>query len=159
MPQKQKQKPLYLVCVNEKEHSRTALKYACAKAKARSGAVAMLYVVEPVDYNTIFSVADVIRDERRAEAQALLETFAEVAMERHIPAQSWVRDGMIAEEICACLKEHPEITMLLLGVAADGSSNKGGVLTSLTAMLGHRYHIPLLLVPGNLTDAQIEELN
>jgi nucleotide-binding universal stress UspA family protein len=157
---KKKHRPLFLVCVNDKEHSRTALKFAIARAIATEGGVAMLSVVDRQDYHTIFSVGDVIKQERLAESRKLLEELAqEVQSETGIVPKLWVREGLIADEICATIGENPAVSFLVLGVAADGSSNKGGLLTSLTEKIGKDYHIPLLIVPGNLTDAEIGALS
>lgn len=154
-----KKAPLFLVCVSEKEHSCTALKFAGARAKATGGRVGMLYVVDPLDYNTIFSVADVIREDRLAEGKKLLDGLAKFLREEDgIVPQKWVREGLIAEQVCAAIAEH-DAQFLVLGVAADGSSNKGGVLTALVEAIGKDYHVPLLVVPGNMTDAEIESLS
>lgn len=159
MTKKTKSHPLFLVCVNDKEHSRTALRFAAARAKATDGDVAMLSVVEPVDYNTIFSVADVIKEERLADAAKLLDELAKELRENNdIAPKKWVREGLIAEQVCLAVTEH-NAGFLVLGVAADGSSNKGGLLTALVESIGKDYHVPLLIVPGNLTDREIESLS
>ena len=153
-------KSKFLVCVNEKEHSSTALRFACTKAKWRKNAVDMLYVIDPIDYNTVFSVGDKIKEDRRADAEKLLTKMAGEALEwSDINPTAIIREGRIAEEIIACIEADHDINLLVVGTAADGSSGKGGLLTQLTAEIGDKYHIPLLIVPGNLTDQQIEELN
>jgi len=150
----------FLVCVNEKDHSRTALRYACIKAKWRKCAVEMLYVVDPLDYNTIFSVGDKIKKDRKEAAEELFEKLA-------IEAEQWsgvkpsgiVREGKIADVIVNTIEEDEDISLLVLGVAADGSSGKGGLMPQLTNAVGDKYHVPILIVPGNLTDEEIEKLN
>ena len=159
MNKQKKSTPLFLVCVNDTEHSRTALQFAAARAKATDGEVGMLSVVDPLDYNTIFSVADVIKEERFAEARKLLDDLAKVLRaEDGITPKKWVREGLIAEQVCAAIEEY-NASFLVLGVAADGSSNKGGLLTALVEHIGKGYHVPLLVVPGNMTDKEIEALS
>lgn len=153
-------KPKFLVCVNDKEHSRIALKFACTKAKWGRNLVEMLYIIDPIDYNTLFSVADVIKEERRAEAKKLLAELEKQAIEWcGMKPVSIIREGRIADEIFATIDEDPYISLLLVGASADGSTGKKGIITQLTSEIGSKYHIPLVIVPGNLTDQQIEELN
>ena len=149
----------FLVCINEKEHSDTALHFACVKAKATDSHVVMLYVIDPVDYNTLFSVADLIKEERKQDAKKLLKQKANaVHKSEGIEPIGLVREGKITDEIISVLEDDPDISLLILGVASDGSSSKGGLLQQLTSAIGDRFHIPLMLVPGNLTDQQIEAL-
>ena len=155
-----KNKATYLVCVNEKEHSKIAVHFACVKAKATKSNVAMLYVIDPLDYNTLFSVADVIKEERRASASKLLDNMAKTAKKNTgIAPIGLIREGGIVDEVVASIQEDPSIKLLMLAAAEDGSSSKSGLLAQLTEDMGDRYHIPLLIVPGNLTEKEIEALN
>ncbi len=150
----------FLVCVNEKKHTRTALRFACAKAKITRSNVEMLYVINPVDYNTIFSVADVIKEERKDDAEKLFTELSKEAIDGFgVKPEGIIREGLIADEIISHINDDSNITLLLLGAAGDGSSSKGGLISQLTNDIGNKFNIPLMIVPGNLTDQQIEELN
>jgi nucleotide-binding universal stress UspA family protein len=149
----------YLVCVNEKSHSKTALAYACTKAKTHGCEVDMLYIIDPVDYNTIFSVADVIKQERYEDAQKLFTELQATAKELHnITPTGVVREGRISEEIINQIVENEDTVLLLIGVAADGSSSNQ-LISQLSSELGSSFQIPLLFVPGDLTQKQINKLN
>lgn len=152
-------KSRYLVCVNEKEHSKTALFYACTKAKSRKAAVDMLYVIDPIDYHTIFSIADVIKEERRSDALHLFEELQKKAESWYdIKPNGIIREGLISEEIIHQVKEDSNIVMVMVGVAEDGSSNNQ-LLTQLSSEMGPDFHVPLLMVPGNLSKEEIIALN
>lgn len=154
----QKAKLKFLVCVNEKEHSKTALKFACTRARVTGSEVKMIYVIDPVDYNTIFSVADVIKEDRKINAEKLLNDLEKEAYDwSGIKPEHVIREGGIVEEIVSTIHEDECIGLLVLGVAADGS--KGGLLNHLTSEIGDKYHIPLVVVPGNLTNDKIKELS
>jgi len=159
-PTASKAKPKLLICVSSKDHSITALKFAVTKAEATDSLVEMMCVIDPVDYNTIFSVADVIKEERRLEAEDLLKNLStEVkSWTTNVKPSKKIREGRIIDEIINHIEENPSINMLVLGVASDGSSNKGGLLPQLTSAIGDKFHIPLLLVPGNLSDKDIGNL-
>ena len=152
-------RPKFLVCVDENDHSRVAMRFACAKAQKTSSRVEMIYVIEPADFNTFMSVAEQMEGQKREEAETLLMRLAE---EAHVWAGVMpsliVRQGVITEEIVAAIEEDADINMLVLGAAPDGSSTKHRVLTTLTGQMGNKIHIPLLIVPGDLTDKQIMDL-
>ncbi len=153
-------KPTFLVCVNDKPHSKTALRFACTRAKRINSEVLLMYVVDPVDYNSLFSVGDVIKEERVQHAEDILETMVEDAKKwAKITPRTKVCEGLIKDEVIKLIQEDSSISLLVLGVAADGSSNKTGLLTQLAGEIGDEFNIPMLIVPGNLTDAQIKELN
>lgn len=149
----------YLVCVNDKPHSQTALRYACAKAKLTGSGIVMLYVLNPVEHNTLFSVADVMKEEEKQEARRLLDKMSSEAFAiSDIRPEGKVVEGTTSEVIINEIAGNKEISMLILGAASDGSSNKGRLYGALSGELGKKIHVPLLIVPGNLTHNQIEDL-
>jgi len=153
-------KDVFLVCVNEKSHSETALKFACAKARQCDAKVRMLYIINPMDYNTLFSVADVIKEDRLNDARKFLEETIEKASSWFDIVPSFnIREGKVMDEIIEEITENSDIALLVLGVAADGSSSKGKLLSQLTNEIGGLYNVPLLIIPGNVTEEQIMALN
>ncbi len=138
-----------LICVNEKAHSAYALKVGCALAKEQGRRIQMLYVIDPLDYHTLFSVADVMKEEREQQAELLLKDYKKLAKDAgHASVKTIIKEGTIIDTIVAQIKEDPAIAMLLVGAAADGSTSKGKVLSQLTHALGNHISIPILLVPG-----------
>lgn len=153
-------KMTYLVCINDKPHAKTAIRFACSRAKKTKSDVLMLYVIDPVDYNTMFSVADVIKQERIEQAEKTLAAHVEDAQKWcKITPKYTIREGFISDEIVKCIGEDNGIGLLVLGVAADGSSGKNKLLAQMVEGIGAAFHVPLLIVPGNLTDQQIKELS
>ncbi len=152
-------KPKFLVCIDEKDHTRVALQFACIKAKKTGANLALIYVIDPVDFNTFFSVADSWRKEHWDKAEKLvLQLCEEVHKHSGIIPSIVFREGVITQEIVEVADEDNDINMLILGAAPDGSTNKNRILPTITASIGDKLHIPVLIVPGNLTDQQIEEL-
>lgn len=150
--------PKYLVCVDEKPESQVALRLACVKAAARGGTINLIHVVPPADFQTLHAVADRMNAERRAEAEALLQRLsAEAFAASGLVPVLILREGAIGEEIIAAALDHHDATMLVLGVG-EHSASRGRLTAWLAAQLGSRLLIPLLLVPGNLTDQQLETL-
>ncbi len=148
----------YLVCVDKYQESRVALRLATARASARGGHVDLVHVIPPNDFQSLPGVAERMRQERRSEAETLL---AQVAGEVHaacgqLPSIT-LREGKIGDEIVAATAEDYDAAMLVLGVAAEGAG-RGRLVAWLASQLGTKLLIPLLLVPGNLTDQQLATL-
>lgn len=148
----------YLVCVDARPEAQAALRLAAAKAGARGGIVDMIHVIPPADFQTFNAVAERMLEERRAEAETLLKQRAEEINAAYglMPSFS-LREGQIGEEILAAAMEDIDVGMLVLGVAVQGAS-RGSLINWLASHLGTKLFIPLLLVPGNLTDQQLQAL-
>lgn len=149
---------ILLVCVSDQQESEIALRYACRRAKGRNAQVAILHVVEPADFEGLIPVGDVIRQEKEEEAQSLLNRMADIAgQEMERKPMLILKDGQIGSAILQSVQENSDITMVVLGLRHD--SQRGPKLASwLTSKMGDEMLVPLMLVPGNLTDAQINAL-
>lgn len=150
--------PKYLVCVDAREESRTALRLACMKAAGRNGSVSMMHVVAPADFQTLGAIADRMKEERQKEGEQLLKTLADEASRTfNIRPSLILREGPTGDEIIAATLEDADVIMVVIGIAKEGT-NRGKLASWLASQLGHKLFIPLLMVPGNLTDQQLEAL-
>ena len=77
---------VFLVVVDESPEMPNALRYACRRAKRTGGRVAMLYVMHPPEGQQWGSVVDLMRQEARQEAEAVVARHAETAASAHRPA-------------------------------------------------------------------------
>lgn len=148
----------YLVCVDGSDASRVALHFACKRAAKRGGLVELLHVILPSDMQNMFGVLDVARDEQRRDAEALVHGLVESARAYcGVAPFIKLREGRLGDEVIGAVMEDPEIDMLLLGATPE-SSGRGKFIHWLSGQLGDKLMLPMLLVPGNLTDLQIEAL-
>ncbi|MCD6035745.1 MAG: universal stress family protein [Rickettsiales bacterium] len=152
------QRAKLLVCVNDSAHSRVAIRFACGKARQSGCPVEFLTVISPVDFQTFGTVADKMRTEKWQDAENLLQRLAEEVQDyaRIIPSLS-VREGRIEEEIISAVQEDASINMLILGISPH-TPGKDALIPQLASKLGNELLIPMLIVPGNLTEQQIHEL-
>jgi nucleotide-binding universal stress UspA family protein len=157
---KVKKKVNYLVCVNAEKYSEVALHFACNLAKRNNGSVIILHVIESTDFQTtIGAIADKMREEIFQEAEDLLKHLADkVKKWSDIMPVIVVREGLIENEIISLVEEDRGINMLVVGTAPEKSLLKSKVLPAIVASLGSKLQIPMLIVPGNLTTKQIDEL-
>jgi nucleotide-binding universal stress UspA family protein len=146
---------IFLVVVDQSPELKVALRYACRRAKATGGRVAMLYVTEPVDSEWL-SVGNLMREEQRAEAEARLqELAAQVQSTSGEMPVLHVREGAVREELLKLLEEEPGISVLVLG-AGTGPGGPGPLITALTGKYAFNLHIPLVIVPGSLSEDAID---
>lgn len=156
---KTQEKPAkFLVCVAENEASGTALRLACQKAKRRGDRVDILSVIEPLDFQPLFGVGDKIGTERRDKAENLLQELANIAYEEcGITTTLHLREGKLGEQIIAAVMEDSDVHMLVIGLMPDSPTGKK-LIPWLSERMGDELLVPMMLVPGNLTDQQLEAL-
>lgn len=148
----------FLVVVDESEEMRAALRFACKRARNTGGQVALLRVVEPAEFQHFASIGKIMVEEARAEAEELLQRLAAEVnrCSEHVPILH-VREGKPADELIKLIEEEPTISILVLAAGA-GPDGPGPLVTGLSGKLGRALRIPVTVVPGQLTDEQIDVL-
>src|ERR1700754_1007951 len=97
---------IFLVVVDDSPELKPALHYACLRARRTGGRVALLSVIEPGDSQQWMAVEDLMREERRAEAEALLARTAEEAHDwSGRTAVFYVREGLVRDELLKLIEE------------------------------------------------------
>ncbi|HEV7373012.1 universal stress protein [Arenibaculum sp.] len=145
----------FLVCVDRSPHSRPAVRFASLRARNIGGTVALLHVLPPAEFQTLLTVAETIEEEERADAELFLQTVAaEVhALSGRLP-ELHIRVGSVGDSILGLLADQPGIDALVVG-AAPPSERRGRLISWLAGQLAGSIEIPLLIVPGNLSDEQL----
>ena len=149
---------IFLVVVDESEEMRVALRYAALRAKATGGKVALLYVIEPSDLQQWMAVETLMREERREEAEALLQRLSGETADLcgSLPIV-YIREGRRRDELMALLDEEPSISILVLA-AGTGAEGPGPLVTQLVGKMSGKMRVPVTVVPGSLSDEQIAAL-
>ena len=145
----------FLVCVDRRPQSRVAVRFACRRAKNTGGRVSLLHIVETPEFQHWAAVGDVMENERREDAEQLLNDLSvEVEEWAGLRPELNLREGEIGEQILTHIAEGREIDLQVIAAAAP--DDKGfSLITFLAGKLVCRLSVPLVVVPGNLTDAQI----
>ncbi|MBN9538293.1 MAG: universal stress protein [Reyranella sp.] len=150
---------VFLVVVDESPEMRKALRYACRRAKRTGGRVAMLNVMDPPEAQQWGAVVELMREEARQQAELLLAQHAEVVVSlTGQPPATYIREGKSRDELAKLLSEDKSISVLVLG-SASGVEGPGPLVTAFTGKLGSQLRIPLTIVPGALTDAEIDAIS
>ncbi|MDE3060832.1 MAG: universal stress protein [Pseudomonadota bacterium] len=147
----------FLVCVDNQPESRTALRLACLKAAARGIAIDLLHVLAPADFQTLGIIAERMQGERRGEGELLLKGLAEEARAHGVEPGLLLREGAVGEEIIAAVQADPRINLAIIGTAHQ-TAGRGTLAAWLAGQLGSKLFVPLLMIPGNLTDQQLQAL-
>src|ERR1044071_546601 len=96
----------FLVVADESPEMRNALRYACRRAKRTGGRVAMLYVMLPPEGQQWGSVVNLMRQEARQEAEAVIARHAETAATlTGQPPSIHIREGKTRDELLKLLAE------------------------------------------------------
>jgi len=144
----------FLVCVDGSPPSKVAVHYACRRAKNTGGRVALLHVIQPADFRHWSGVEDLMQEERWGEAEKLLQDLAaDVNAWAGVMPELLVREGRIGDEILNLLEEDASVDLLCVG--SNPSEGRGKLVSFLAGHLAGRLKIPLVIIPGTLTDEQI----
>jgi nucleotide-binding universal stress UspA family protein len=146
----------FLVVVDETEEMQVALRYASRRAKATGGRVALLYVIDPSEFEHFMGVREIMREEKRQEAESTLQKLADVIVEDcgQIPVV-YLREGNRRDELLKVLNEEPGISILVLG-AGTGPEGPGPLISHLIGKNAGKIRVPMTIVPGHLTQEQLD---
>ena len=147
---------LFLVVADDSPEFPIALAYACRRAAKVDGRVALLHVMEPVEFQSWRAVEDTMREERRLDGEQQLQRHAKevIRLTGTLPV-FYLREGARRDELLALLEEDRSITVLVLA-AASGPEGPGPLLSHFATSGYARLRIPLTVVPGGLSEEELE---
>jgi nucleotide-binding universal stress UspA family protein len=150
---------VFLVVVDDSEEMGVALRFACRRAGNTGGRVALLFVVEPTDFQHWMAVGDLMREEARNEGEQLLQRLAARVNELTgtLPVL-YVREGSRREELLKLIDEEPSISILVLGASID-KRGPGPLIEALTGKFVGKLRVPVTIVPGNLNEEDIDSIS
>ena len=152
-------KPKCLVIVDDTAEWDRAVYYASRWAIRVGGGVVMLRIIETEDQNQQWlGVADIMRAEAHEEANAALDRASGRANGiAAITPERVIREGEATEQILDVIDQDVDIVMLVLA-ANPGPEGPGPLVTMMASAVGS-FPIPITIVPGGLTDTDIDALS
>jgi nucleotide-binding universal stress UspA family protein len=152
-------RPKYLVVIDDTPECDRAVYYASRRAARNDAKLIMLMVIEPFDRNQQWlGVADLMSAEAHEEANTTLSRFAgRVNGIAGLTPEGIVREGEKIEELLRLIEEDEDIATLVLG-ASTGKEGPGPLVTGLGKTVGS-FPIPITIVPGQLTDEELDSLS
>lgn len=148
----------FLVCVDATEECKTALSFACMRAKNTAGSVLLLYVIEPNDLQHFAGVEKIMEQEAEEEAINVLNNLKANALENFdLKIDSYISYGDKYEKIVDLINSDKSISILVLGKAPEGTGSND-LINKFSSSLTRSINIPLTIVPGNLSDEELEKI-
>jgi nucleotide-binding universal stress UspA family protein len=151
----------FLIVVDESQEVECALYYAASRVQRSSGSIIMLYVIDPGELQHWAGVRQVQLEEETAKAKALFRLFrrklAQAGFES-IETEDVIREGRVAEEVVKLIAEDEDIAILVLGSSND-AQGPGPLVASLAAgRATGGFAVPVTVVPGQLSLADLKAL-
>ncbi len=145
----------FLVVIDDTPECDRAVMFAAKRAQHTGGALIMLYVIIPGDFQHWLGVEDIRRAEAREEAEELLSGYVDrIRTIATIEPETVIREGNRSDEIMALIEEDDDIAILVLGAATD-KEGPGPLVTTLAGRMAGSFPIPITIVPGTLSDEEI----
>ncbi|WP_117195360.1 universal stress protein [Rhizobium terrae] len=134
-----------------------AVHYAGRRAKNSNGGLVLLFVIPEGDFQQWLGVEQIMRAEAREEAESVMAKTAQKVRETiGIDPEIVIREGIATEQINMLVEEDRDIAILVL---ATGSAKEGpGPLVSAVAGREAAFPIPVTVLPGSLSDEEIDAL-
>jgi nucleotide-binding universal stress UspA family protein len=151
--------PKFLVVIDDTPECDRALYFASRRALRTGAGVIMLRVIEIHDRNQQWlGVADIMRAEAHEEANAALDrSRARAASITGTMPERVIREGDKGEEILKLIEEDEDIAVLILA-ASTGTEGPGPLVASLAKTAG-TFPIPVAIVPGHLSDEDLDTMS
>ena len=149
-----------LVIADNSEEMIIALEYACARSKKTGRKIIIATFIQPLDVLTTKGVTEIMKEEARDEAEAILKKAASFVKDRtgDLPALS-IREGETILELKKLIDEEKTINVLVLAASIDSNSkNPGPIITSLVTNEITNLRVPIMIVPGNFSIEHIAQI-
>ena len=149
----------YLIVVDDSAETDRAIYWSARRAARTNSTLLMLRVIENRDRNQQWlGVADIMRAEAHEAANAALDKASGRANGlAGITPERAIREGDLAQEILSLIDQDEDIGILVL--AASAEKDGPGPLVSSLAKTAGTYPIPIAIVPGHLSDEELDAMS
>ncbi len=145
----------FLVVMDDTPEFLNALRFAAIRAHKTGGAVEILGIIAPEEFQHWIGVGDVMRAEARERIEEHFKVFSKWMQEKeNLTPELVIREGEKVTEIMAQIAEDKEIGVLVLGAGSTGEG-PGPLVAQLVGRQGGAMPIPITVVPGSLTKEDI----
>lgn len=145
-----------LVIADDTPEFKKVLRLAALRAKRVGGTLVMLRIIQPSEFQHWMAVRDIMEEEAMQEAQEMMDNFAkEVKQLSGLDSELVLRKGEPSDVITRYIEEDKDIHLLVLGANVDG--DPGPLIKAFREELLNVLHMPVLVVPGNMTDKEIDK--
>ena len=145
----------FLVVMDNSPEFLNALRYAAIRASKTGGAVEVLGIIAPEEFQHWLGVGEAMRLEARERIQAHFEVFSKWMSEKEgIQPELVIREGEKVTEILGQINDDKEVCILVLGANPSGDG-PGPLVSQLVGRQGGVLPVPVTIVPGSMTKEAI----
>ena len=149
---------LFLVVADDSKELHQALYYAARRAATAGGEIALFRCIEPVEGQLWGGVSEIMEAETEQASKILLEELSNYCEKLGAPKpRTFVRKGTVHEELFNLIDSEESIRVLVLGVSTE-HGNPGPLINYIINKGSNECRVPITIVPGNLSDEQIDAL-
>jgi nucleotide-binding universal stress UspA family protein len=147
----------FLVVVDKTAECHVAVRFATRRAQHTNGRVTLFCVVEHDDFRQWRGVEEIMKDEAHQEAENLVYEAAKVVNDLSgIIPELVIMDGRKTECLIELIKSDKDISILVLA-AGTAKEGPGPLVSAFTGGAGAN-PIPITIVPGGLSDSEVDTL-
>ena len=151
-------RPKFMVVIDQTPECALAVHFASRRSARTGASMVMLAVVDPPDNFEWIGVGEAMIEEATEEAQKRLEDAArEARSAAGVEPEQAIRVGNRADEIIKLINEDEDISFFVLA-AGSGKEGPGPLVSSLAGKAAASFPVPIVIVPGTLTDEEIDAL-
>ena len=151
-------RPKFIVVVDDTPECGRAIHFAARRASRTGASMVMLAAVDPPDNFEWIGVGEAMVAEAQEEAQKRLEEAAKEARNAAgLEPEQVIVVGDKAEAIAKVIEEDEDISFLVLAAGA-GKDGPGPLVSTIAGKAASTFPIPIVIVPGGLSDEEIDAL-
>ncbi len=151
-------RPKFLAVVDGTPECGRALRFAARRAGRTNAGVILLCLIAPPEGEIWLGVGDLMQAEAEAEAEAqLASAAAQVRQAAGLESECLIRTGDKPTELLKLIETDDDIAILVLA-AGMGRDGPGPLVTALAGKTVGSFPIPVAIVPGHLSDGDIDAL-
>jgi len=148
----------FVVVMDDSPEAQVSLKFAAARAAHVDGGTLVIFnVVPPGEFHHWKAVGDRMQEESRKETRDLLKSVAAFVEEEYdIEPEIVIREGNPKEELQKYMTKTRDLFALFLGAHPEG--DPGPLVDYFSGPLCGSLSCPVVIVPGCMTDEDIDEM-
>ncbi len=151
-------RPKFIVVVDDTPECARAIHFAARRASRTGASMVMLAAVDPPDNFEWIGVGEAMVAEAQEEAQKRLDEAAKEARNAAgLEPEQVIVVGDKAEAIAKVIEEDEDISFLVLAAGA-GKDGPGPLVSTIAGKAASTFPIPIVIVPGGLSDEEIDAL-
>lgn len=150
----------FLVIADETPECEQAIYFAALRARNTGSSLAILFVIEPVEFQHWSSVEAVHQQEQERKSAAVFRLYQRKLHQLGIESlkiEEIVRSGKIEDEVIGLINEDQDIGFLVLG-ASTSQNGPGRLVNWLGTAAAGQFPVPYVVVPGGLDMDEIKAL-